>query len=619
MRLPPVMATLRSRGRNPASILASKRSTRLHRNDISMCRRPSQINRFVVLALVLLGASLAHADIGPAGGEPSASAAEPTVPEGAEGLTPDLVYAVLVAQVAQQRGDHQMAFTHFLHGARLARDPGLAELAARSALAMADAEAVQRAIDGWLEITPDSRTAHQLAAYVRLESNDVAGAMEHLRRVISLASEAGEDGFLQAARLVQKLGQPERRVELMETLTASEPQNPEGWFARAMVAAGAERHDEAAAAARKAVELRPDWNEPRVFLIQLFLTQGKRDEARATLEEFVEQNPGDQSLRMLYAQMLVEDQEYARAREVFEVLLESSPKEPDVLFALGVLSLQLEDLPAARDYFTRLRDTGERRDQSTYYLGQVEELAENPAAAIDWYRKVEGDHALDARVRIARLRAREGDVDAAREMLQQLRDQWAEDAVTLWLIEAEILRDIDRKREAMGVYDTAVAAHPDNADLLYARALHAVSLDRLDVLEADLRKVIAQDPDHADALNALGYTLADRTDRYAEALELIERALELKPDDAAVLDSMGWVRYRLGQLDEAERYLRKAYEQLPDGEIAAHLGEVLWAQGQRDAAWRIWEEALAEDPQHEYLLRVIGRHRVTSSSGAEPH
>jgi tetratricopeptide (TPR) repeat protein len=601
-------------------ILTSKLSQRLHRKHISMCRRPPQLNLPALLTLLLLVALPAAADVSKvAKDDPATPPAETAGADRNDGLSADLIYAVLVGQVAQQRGDHRMAFTHFLHGARLAHDPSLAELAARSALALADAEAVQRAIDGWLEITPDSRTAHQLAAYVRLEANDVAGAMAHLRRVISLASEVGEDGFLQAARLVQKLGQPERRIELMETLTASEPQNPEGWFARAMVAAGAERHDEAAAAARKAVELRPDWNEPRVFLIQLFLTQGKRDEARTTLEEFVAQNPGDQSLRMLYAQMLVEDQEYAQAREMFEVLLEASPKEPDVLFALGVLSLQLEDLPAARDYFTRLRDTGERRDQSTYYLGQVEELAEDPESAIGWYRQVEGDHALDARVRIARLRARAGDVDAAREMLQQLRDQWAEDAITLYLIEAEILRDIDRKREAMTVYDTALAAHPDDADLLYSRALHAVSLDRLDVLEADLRKVIAQDPDHADALNALGYTLADRTDRFEEALELIERALELKPDDAAILDSMGWVRYRLGQLDEAERYLRKAYEQLPDGEIAAHLGEVLWARGERDSAWRIWEEALAEDPQHEYLLRVIGRHRMTSSSGAEPH
>lgn len=583
-----------------------------------MARRPLLINLRAFLGLLALGAGGAT-DLHAATGESRAAAVAAPEPAASDaqadpGLSSDLVYAVLVAHVAQQRGDHQMAFTHFLHGARLARDPGLAELAARSALATADAASVERAIDAWLEITPGSRTAHQLAAYVKLEAQDVAGAMEHLRRVISLAAEAGDDGFLQAARLVQKLGEPARRIELMETLTAAEPHNPEGWFARAMVAAGAERQEEAVAAARKAVELRPEWNEPRVFLIQLFLTQGKREEARSTLEDFVGQNPGDQSLRMLYAQMLVEDRDYARAREVFEVVLEDSPKEPDVLFALGVLSLQLEDLDAARDYFTRLRETGERRDQSTYYLGQVEELADNPGAAADWYRKVEGEHALDARVRIARLRAGQGEVDAAREMIQQLRGQWSEEAVTLFLIEAEILRELERKRDAMLVYDAGLAAHPDSPDLLYARALHAVSLNRLDVLEADLGKVIAQDANHADALNALGYTLADQTSRLDEALGYIERALALKPDDPAVLDSMGWVQYRLGNLPEAERYLRKAYGLLQDGEIAAHLGEVLWALGERDSAWRVWEEALVADPQHEYLLRVIGRHRVTSTA-----
>ena len=528
-------------------------------------------------------------------------------------LTPDLIYAVLVGQVAKQRGEHRMAFTHFLHGARLAADPGLAELAARSALTLDDGTAVQRAADAWLDLAPNSMSAHQLAAYARLEADDVPAATEHLRRIIALAAIAGEDGYVQAARLVAKLRTPERRLELMETLTAEEPESADAWFARAVVAAGAERDDEAADAARRAAELRPGWNEPRIFLVQLLVNQGDRKEARRVLERFVTESPDDNGLRLLYAQLLVDDQEFSRAREIFEQMLQATPKEPDVLFALGVLSLQLDDVDAARGYFTRLRDTGERQGDAAFYLGQVEELAENPETAVSWYRQVEGEHALDARVRIAQMRAEEGKVERAQEILQQLRDRWPEDALPLYLIEADILSDLGLLREAMAVYDQGLLAFPGDPDLLYARGLHALNLDRLDILEQDLKAIIAEDPKHADALNALGYSLADQSERFAEALIYIERALALKPEDPAVLDSMGWVQYRIGSLEKALEYLRKAHALMPDGEIAAHLGEVLWAMGRRDDAWRTWEEALARDPDHEYLLRVIGRHSFTRS------
>jgi tetratricopeptide (TPR) repeat protein len=545
-------------------------------------------------------------------------APEPQAGDEQKGLSKDLVYAVLVGQIAAQRGDQETAFTQFLHAARLSGDEDLAERAARSAMALGDPEAIDRALTAWLEIAPGSMTAHQIAAFVRLQNEDIDGAMHHLRRLVNLAPDNGEDGFMQAARLVHKLRPPERRLELMEHLTEGEPENADAWFARALVAAGANRNSDAARAARRATELRPGWSEPRIFLVQVLQDMGRADEAREALERFVEEDPADKGLRMLFAQLLVDEEEFAAARGVFERMLEEDPDEADVLFALGILSLQLEDLGAARDYFTRLRGTGDRRDDAVYYLGQVEELDGNLDAAASWYEKVaEGEHALDAKVRIARLEARRGDLDKAREMLAQLRDQWKDNTVLLYMLEAEMLDDLERKSDALSAYGEALDAHPDNLDLRYARALHAAGMQQLGIVEGDLRFILEKDPDHADALNALGYTLADQTDRYQEALSLIERALALKPDDPAVLDSMGWVQFRLGNLDEAERYLRRALENLTDGEIAAHLGEVLWAKGQREAAWRVWEEALAAQPDHNYLLRVIGRHRF-SRSDAKP-
>jgi tetratricopeptide (TPR) repeat protein len=568
--------------------------------------------RVAVLERDVIAATGAPDQVAAADGKPrpQAATARPS-------LTTDLIYAVLVAQVAEQRGDQQMAFTHFLHGAQLSKDPALAERAARAALALGKPEPIERAVTTWLEIAPHSMTAHQIAAFVRLQNDDVDGAMHHLRQLVNLAPDDGERGFMQAARLVHKLRPPERRLELMEHLTDGDPENADAWFARALVAAGAERRADAARAARRATELRPEWSEPRIFLVQVLQDMGRSAEARETLERFVAEDPNDNSLRMLYAQLLIDEREYAAARGIFERVLQDDPNEADVLFALGILSLQLEDLGPARDYFTRLRNTGERWDDAAYYLGQVEELDGASDLAASWYAKVRGEHALDAKVRIARLRAEGGDLDEAREMLDQLRDQWKEDGLLIYMLEAEMLADLDRAQEALSVYGEALEAFPDNLDLRYARALHAAGMQQLEVLERDLRFVLEKDPDHADALNALGYTLADQTDRYQEALGLIEKALALKPDDPAVLDSMGWVQYRLGNLEEAERYLRQALERLQDGEIAAHLGEVLWAKGQKDAAWRVWEEALAADPDHDYLLRVMGRHRF-SRSDAQP-
>jgi tetratricopeptide (TPR) repeat protein len=285
----------------------------------------------------------------------------------------------------------------------------------------------------------------------------------------------------------------------------------------------------------------------------------------------------------------------------------------DILFTAAVLALEQEKLDQARDYLLRLKALGQREDEVAFLLGQVEERAGNSDAAMGWYAQVDGPNATDAAVRIARLHAAAGDVSRARDMLQQLRDQLPDEGTTLYLIEGEMLRANGAEDQAMAVYDRALEERPDDADLRYARAMAAVAMDRIDLLESDLRRILDQDPDHVDALNALGYTLADRTDRLQEARELIEKALALKPDEPAIKDSMGWVLYRQGDAAAAEPYLRAALDTVFDPEIAAHLGEVLWALGRRDEAREVWDRALNEAPKHEYLLRILGKHRYSQT------
>lgn len=568
----------------------------------------------LLLSLAALAGSVA-AD----GLSDSVNPADNAMPAGAEsvgpldrapaGLTADLVYNLLVGEIASQRGEPWMAFAHYLRAAELASDPGLAELATRSALAANDIGAADQAVRLWLRLAPEALSAHLIAAHVAVLWGEQERALAHLQQVVRLAGLAGQEGFLQVVGLIATIEPLLHRMELMRALVAEDPENPSAHYALAMVAADARDYTAAIAAVRRTIELDPDWDRPRTLLVRLLLGVGQRAEARSELEAFVHRMPDGDAMRMLYAQLLVEEREFSDARNVFERMLQNAPKEPDVLFAIGILSLQLEDLEAARTYFERLHATGQRRDDAAFYLGQIEESLGEPAKALAWYGKVGGDNAVDAQMRIARIHALDGHLDEARAILRRLRDAAPEHSAPLFLTEAELLREQGETELAMALLDEALEAHPGDEELLYTRAIHGVKQGRIDWLERDLRAILEANPDHADALNALGYTLADQTDRFQEAYGYIERALAIRPDDPAFLDSMGWVLFRLGRYPEALEYLQRAYEMMPDGEIAAHLGETLWVLGRRDAAWRIWDEAIAAEPDNEVLLRVIDHFR----------
>jgi Flp pilus assembly protein TadD len=575
-----------------------------------------------LLIFVWTAVPVSLADVGIATTDAVADASAPAAgagesPAALGGLTADQVYTILVAEIAARRGDMDVAVAHYLEAAALTRDARMAELAARAALSGDDAAAIDLAVRRWLELDPTSRGAHQLGAFARISAGDQEGALIHLMRLIELSPEDPDTAFSQAAAILSRAPSAGARVALMQALADQYPESAFAHQSLAMVAASASELEIADAAARRAIELRPEWNTPRLFLVKLLISGDRRGEARVLLEQYLSANPDDQALRMLYGQFLVEEEEFSSARDVFERLLGNRPKEPDVLFAVGILSLQLDDMDGARLYFTRLHETGQRQDEAAFYLGQAEERAENRDAALGWYERVKGANAVDAQIRIALLRAQGGQVQPAREILQRLRSQMPDNAVMLYMVEAEILDSIGRVEESLMVLDRALQAFPDNEALLYARALSAVKQDRLELAEQDLRRIIATDPNHADALNALGYTLADRTDRYEEARVLIERAYALKPDEPAILDSMGWVQYRLGNLDRAHEYLRKALDVMSDGEIAAHLGEVLWAMGRQAEAWEVWNTALEAHPDHADLKEVMGRH-ASSQAGAEP-
>jgi tetratricopeptide (TPR) repeat protein len=553
---------------------------------------------------------------------PSAAPPAPVAPAAsvaASGLNSEQVYTILVGELARQRGDLTTAFTNYLHAAQLTQAPKMAELAVQMALNDDDYVGAETAMRLWLKMTPQSRAAHQIAALLRIHANDQEGAVLHLVRMVELTEGADASVYDAAAAVASRAPKPELQLRLMQALVDRFPASADAQQALATLAANVSDFALAERSTRRALELRADWNKARLFLVRVLLSQQKRAEARQLLEGFVQRSPDDQALRMLYGQFLVEEKEFSAAREVFTQLLVAQPQYGDALFAAAILSLQLNDLDGAKQYFTRLFESGERQDEAAFYLGQTAEQAQDATAALRWYAEVDDAHVVEAHMRMAVLRADRGEIAPAREILQRLRRSLPDDAadvIKLTLLEAELLEDAGQKEEALRVFNAALTAAPTDQDLLYGRALLAAELEQVPMAEQDLRRIFAEDAENANALNALGYILTEHTTRYEEARGYIERANALKPNQPAILDSLGWVNYRLGKLELARKYLQQAFAEFNDGEVAAHLGEVLWALNQRAEAEALWAEALKTHPNHAYLMETVQRHRVVKTEVA---
>jgi tetratricopeptide (TPR) repeat protein len=333
------------------------------------------------------------------------------------------------------------------------------------------------------------------------------------------------------------------------------------------------------------------------------------DQAASLLAGYLKKYPAARETRLAYARVLVTQKRFDEARVEFRKLMAGAPDSTDMVFAVALLSLQLKDYDSAEKYLRGLIDSPYRdKDAVRLYLGQVAEERKNLPEALHWYGEVgEGEQYVQAQIRYAQVLARQGKLDEARARLQQAAAKNSQQRVQLVLAEAQLLRDANQPKAAFDLVGQALDRVPNNPELLYDYAMLAEKIERVDILEASLRKLIEIRPENAHAYNALGYSLADRNQRLPEARELIEKALQLAPDDSFIIDSMGWVLYRMGQLKDSLGYLRRAYAGRPDAEIAAHLGEVLWALGERAEAERVWGDATRESPDNEALVNTIKR------------
>ena len=523
-------------------------------------------------------------------------------------LDEDLVYSYLVGEIGAHRGDLRIAQTHYMHAAILGHDAYAAERATRIALHLRDYQGGLTAVRRWVELAPNDITARQLAAVLFLRNQQLDEAGQQLDALVRIAEARELDGFLQAAGALSVESDRAGAEQLMLGLHERHRDDVRSLYALAVLEAAHRRFSEAETRLRQVVAVDPDWQQPRVLLARVLVAQNRRDEALDFLNSSVRRDSDSVLLRTTYARMLVDAGDYPAALGQFRSLTRLQPDDDELVFGYAMLATQQEQWSEARRLWQELRGDPDRRDEASYYLAQIEEQNGNDDLAIGLFRTVQdGELKIDAVMRMAEIQARTGRLADAREALQQARIANPGRAADLYIAETQILQEYGHRDAALALYATALAAYPDNEDLRYNRALLVVESGDFESMERDLRQLIAENPDNVDALNALGYTLADRNERLEEAFELISRALKLRPDSAAILDSMGWVLYRQGELDQAVVYLRRALKLNQDDEIAAHLGEVLWVRGERAEAQAVWREALLHRPDSDKIRTVLER------------
>ncbi len=521
-------------------------------------------------------------------------------------MTQRMLYEFLLGEIAGQRGQLDVATKSYVELAKTTRDPRIAQRATEIALYSRQPDAALQAARVWVEVDPNSTPARQTLVALLVNSHKLEEARPHIEKLLTAEGQNIGKGLMQLNGLLSKYPDKMAALNLVQELAQPYPRVAEAHFAISQAAWNAMQYDVALSEVRKTLELRPEWELAALFQGQV-LQHTSNKLAIEYYHNYLNSNPKAKDVRLSYARLLVVEKDYPQARSEFQRLRKDFPNNAEVALAVGLLSMQLNDFDAAEASFKQaLSQNYKDRDSVRYYLGQVYEERKRYDEALRWYSSVaQGEQYFPAQLRYANVLAKQGKLAEARKHLSQVAVQDNQQRIQIILTDAQLLRDAGHYQEAFDLLGRALQKNPDYPDLLYDYAMAAEKLNRLDVLEENLRKLIQLKPDYAHAYNALGYTLADRTDRLGEAEQYIEQALKLAPEDPFIIDSMGWVQYRLGNLKEGTAYLRRAYADRPDPEIAAHLGEVLWVQGKREEAETIWKTSLKDNPGNEALQNVI--------------
>lgn len=564
----------------------------------------------LLLAFTLLGGcqtwSAKHPDTAAVAQDTPAVPAPAAKPQVYAPLSEDTTYSLLVAELAGQRNRFDIALDNYAVQAAKTQDPGVAERAFRIAEYTGSEQVALDTSLIWAKNDPDNLDAQRAAAVALARGGRYDESMVYMEKVLQGQGDTHFD-FLALSAADTDQNTRDGLLKSFERLLVKYPKNSQLIFGKALLM----QQDGDTEGALALLEKNPPQQgeiAPILLRARLLQVLDRGAEALPLLEKAIKQNPDDKRLRLTYARTLVEQNRLPEAKVQFAELVKQYPDDDELRYSLALVCLEAKAWDEAAGLLQDLVEHGSHVDSAHLNLGRIAEIRNDLDGALTQYSLVTpGNDYLPAQLRQADILVANGRAAEASKRLAAERSAEPDYAVQLYLIEAEALTNNDKNDQAGQVLERGLKAYPNDANLLYTRAMLAEKRGDLAQLEKDLRTIIAREPDNAMALNALGYTLSDRTTRYAEAKALIEKAHQINPDDPAVLDSLGWVNYRMGNLVEAERLLRQAFAAYPDHEVAAHLGEVLWAAGKQREARQVWIKALNDQPDSPILRATVLR------------
>lgn len=521
-------------------------------------------------------------------------------------------YDVLVGEFAGQRGQFDQAFQHYWNAAEQTNNSTVAKRATQMAILAKNPQAAEKGATTWAELSPKDPQPIQVLILMNLRQNDEAAASTNINRLLSITG-GTDKAFVSIATLLEKNTSKEAALRIMQEVASHYPDEAAAFHAHAKMVARANQPARALEIVKLGLLKQADDERLIQLHAQLIRQLHGPEKEISYLQDVLSKKPDLHDIRLYYARLLVRLKQNDDARKEFERLAKAQPDNANLLFSMGLLSLQIEDFEQAKSYLQsaapKLNDVNQQR--AHYYLGQVEEQLDHPDKALKWFEKVRtGEFAFDAVLRSAVLLAQMDKMPEAIGLLHSLHVNSKPQAVKLILLESELLSKNGKTDDAIIILTRSLKRFPDEIDILYARGMLLESIDELDKMEADMRRIIDLEPNHIHAINSLGYTLADRTDRIKEALELVQRAHRLQPDNPYVLDSVGWAYYRAGNHAKSIEFLRKALTTFPDTEVYLHLTEVLWESGQQQEAKAVLKRALAEAPDDKRLKKFQQKYKT---------
>lgn len=563
-----------------------------------------------LLGLTLAGcASLTGTEEAPAPAEKAATEkkTEPKPPVEYADFEPETLYLLLSAEIAAQRGRYDITLVNYLKAAKQSRDQVVIERAMRIAQSLNGDNAQKQLAELWLEIDPDNLQAHRISAIQAVKGNDLQTAIHHMERIMD---QGGDADFDSLAAMAANLP-PEQQQELLtlyNEMSERHPDTPELEYSIALLLKVNGQPQEALDRLEPLLQENPNFQPAIILKGDLLYQTGQKSSALDHLLTNTRRFPGNRQMGTLYGRMLINEGELQAAQDEFARLVKRYPDTPGLRLSHALVALENGQTDLARKELTQLSEQGHHTSEANYYLGRIEDQAGNTEQAIGYYQSVEqGNYYFPALARASSLLAENGQLEDAIDRIRRLREANPRQAENFWLLEVNLLLDQEQRQEALSTATEALEEHPDNIEIRYARAMLYDGLGQPAEAEADLKRIIEQEPENAVALNALGYILTTRTDRLREARGYIEKALRLDPDNPAILDSMGWVLFLEGQIEPALDYLSRAWAAYPDPEVAAHYGEALWMNGAEEQARIIWQEGLEQDSDHEVLRETINR------------